>query len=234
MPAAVKTPLRSDQKLLLLAGLVALAVWASPNARPFLLPLVYLNTHLHEFCHALAGWLSGGHPHYILVNADGSGVTPTSGGSLALVAAAGYVGTSVIGALMVLMAASERGAKQALSVMAAALMVSLVLLVRGDGVGLAAGVVWIVLTLLMARFLKRDTAVFAAQFLGLQLCLTSGEAFSTLFQVSTVGMASDAQIMADNTAIPAIVWASAWFLFSSLAVLAALKTAWSRSARRRV
>lgn len=233
MPAAVKKPLRKDQKLLLLAGFLALAAWATPAAHAFLLPLIYLNTHLHELCHALAGWISGGRPDYILVNADGSGVTPTAGGSLILVASAGYVGTSIIGGLMILMAADERGAKTALGLLAGSLAISMVLLVRGDAIGLAAGVGWVVLSLVLARCLRQDAAIFATQFLGLQLCLTSGEAFASLFQVSARGMHSDAQIMAGASGIPAVAWAMGWFLFSSLAVLAALRTAWSRSARRR-
>lgn len=233
MPAVVKKPLRKDQQLLLLAGLVALSAWATPAAHPFLLPLIYLNTHLHELCHALAGWISGGRPEYILVHADGSGVTPTIGGSLLLVASAGYVGTSVIGGIVIVMAANERGAKTALGLVAGSLAISLALLVRGDGIGLAAGGAWVVLSLVLARCLRQHAAVFAAQFLGLQLCLTSGEAFAALFQVSTVGMHSDAQIMAEATPIPALAWAAGWFLFSSLAVLVALRTAWSRSARHR-
>jgi hypothetical protein len=65
------------------------------------IPVLYLLvTFLHEFGHAMACLISGGHVVALQVNLDGSGLCTTSGGNRALVTAGGYIGSVLFGNIM--------------------------------------------------------------------------------------------------------------------------------------
>src|SRR5712692_8304995 len=55
---------------------------------------------VHELSHALVAILTGGQVLGIAIRLDGSGVTYARGGNLVLTASAGYVGSSVFGAVL--------------------------------------------------------------------------------------------------------------------------------------
>jgi hypothetical protein len=220
--------MRKDQKLLIFASVAALLLWALPFTRPLALPVVYLNTHLHELCHALAAVATGGTAHLIHVYADGSGIAKISGGAGVIVASAGYVGATLLGAAMIVMAGTERGARTALYGLAALLALALLVWVRADLVGLGAGAVWAGLCFLLARLDSRPAAIFAAQFIGVQQCLASLQ--SLLVQLDLAAFTekqSDAEILADGTGVPAIVWAVAWAVIAIVALTVALRAAWN-------
>lgn len=63
-------------------------------------PLTLLVTFLHEFSHALAALLTGGQVLSLQVNTDGSGLCTTAGGSIAIVSAAGYLGSILLGNML--------------------------------------------------------------------------------------------------------------------------------------
>src|SRR5690348_9171182 len=102
-------PLRPHQNTLVIAAVVSLLLWIMPVFGYILLPLQYLNTHLHEFSHALVAIATGGSVDTIKVFSDGSGVTYASGVDI-LVNSAGYIGATIIGGLMIVFSRTERGA----------------------------------------------------------------------------------------------------------------------------
>ncbi len=219
--------LRRDQKALLWAGASTLPFWIAPILQPLLLPLILLNTHVHELCHALAALATGGSVSSIQVHADTSGVTHVAGGAAVVVAAAGYVGTSIVGGIMIAGARSHKGARQMLWVLFGFLAFALLLFVRGDAIGLLSGFAWAIAIALCARRLKDDAAIFAAQFLGIQLCLSSFFSFLTLLNMSWHdGGHSDAKIMESVSGIPAVFWASCWMLISAIAIGFAIRASW--------
>jgi len=81
------------------AALVLLLWWT-----PLLLPFRLFVTMVHELSHALVAILTGGQVLGIAIRLDGSGVTYARGGNLVLTASAGYVGSSVFGAVLLLVA----------------------------------------------------------------------------------------------------------------------------------
>lgn len=225
--------MRRDQKSLILAALVAFLLWAVPLLRPIGLPLIYLNTHIHELSHALMALATGGQVRMIQVFADGSGVTPVAGGSLLLTASAGYVGSTLVGALILAVSRTPKSAKQMLWLTFGFLLVSMVVFVRGDLVGIGSGIVWIAALAVMARNLKGEHAVFAAQFLGLELALTSLQAFLVLLKITTQSeQHSDALILEQVSGIPAFVWATGWSLLGVVAIVLSLVSAWKPPARK--
>ncbi len=219
--------LRKDQYFLLLAALASAIIWLTPLARWLILPLNLLNTHLHELCHALAGFGTGGLVHKIEVYADGSGVTFTQGGTPAVIAAAGYVGTAAIGGFIIAMSGSPKGARGMMWTTFGFLALTQVLFLRGDMVGVISLVFWLVALGLLSRYLKDDAVIFAGQFLGMQMCFTSLQAFADLLKISWISDThSDAKLMQEATGIPDFFWASAWMLFALGVMFIAIRRAW--------
>jgi Peptidase M50B-like len=218
--------MRKDQKLLLAATGVSLACWLVPGGRYVLAPLEYLNTHLHELGHALAGIATGGSVGDIRVNADFSGTAEVSGGWTVIVASAGYVGTSFFGAFLVFLGRSVEKARAGLMVLAAMLLLSLLAFVRGDLVGILTALFWIATLAVAAKKLPDDWARGGIQFLGIQQCLTSVVSFVSLFLVSLSSGHSDAKIMENLTGIPALLWAFSWFCVSVALIGVGLLASW--------
>jgi hypothetical protein len=220
--------LRKDQRLLVWACVAALALWVVTPLRFLLLPLIYYNTHVHELSHALATILTGGQVGFIKVFADGSGVTLSQGGNGFLVASAGYVGSSIVGGILVFGSRTAASAKRMLLLAAVFIAFALVFFVRGDAVGVATGIGWLAALGLCSMFLVGDAAVFAAQFLGVQQCLTSVQSFLALIAVTANDLGhSDAANMEQATHVPAIVWSLLWLAFSLLAIGVGIKASWA-------
>ncbi len=226
--------LRRDQSTLLSAGLVSVLLWVVPILRWVALPLIYLNTHIHELCHAVTAIATGGHPLYISVFADGSGVTPVEGSLMLLTASAGYTGTALIGGLLIAVSRKESSARTMVWLTFACMLLSLVVFVRGDAVGIFSAVFWVLALGWMGARLKGQNIVFAAQFLGLQMALTSIQSFLALIQVTTsLERHSDALILEQASGIPSIVWAVGWMIFGVFCIGFGLWSAWQPEARKR-
>jgi hypothetical protein len=221
--------LRPHQVAILAAGVASLLAWAIPGLQMVMLPLQYLNTHLHELSHAFAGQITGGDVDMINVYANGSGATPITGGSMWLIGPAGYIGAALIGSAIIWFSRTEKSARNTLRFIAFFLALSMLLWVRGDFVGVISGIAWIGALLLGAAYLRGNALLFAGQFIGLQQCLNSINAIYTLLNLSAFSdVQSDAKIMQNYTAVPALAWAVAWCLFSLVAIVIGLRHSWKR------
>ncbi|MCH8978058.1 MAG: M50 family metallopeptidase [Armatimonadetes bacterium] len=224
--------LRKDQSLLIWASVASLAVWAVPFLRPVLLPLIYYNTHIHELCHALAAVVTGGSVEHIKVFASGGGETITRGGSPFLLATSGYVGSAIVGGLLIYGARTVAGARKMLWVAAGFIALTMVFFVRGETVGVLAGLGWLAALVAMAVWLKGDAKIFAVQFLGIQQCLTSVYAFLTLLAITASSRGhSDATNMEQATHLPAMFWAVVWLLIALAAMGFGIKASWANRPR---
>jgi hypothetical protein len=223
---------RGHQKTLVWVCLAALAVWVISPLRFLLLPLIYFNTYVHELSHAFATLLTGGNVREMKIFADGSGVTLSVGGIGFVLASAGYVGSAIVGGLLVYCSRTVKGAKQMLLVAAAFIGFGMFLFVRGDTVGVLAGIGWLAALLAAAFFFEGPAAVFAAQFLGVQQCLTSVFAFLVLIRVTNGDLGhSDATNMQDMTHVPAIVWSLLWMALGIAAIGIGLRASWKNPPR---
>jgi hypothetical protein len=195
------------------------------QASPVLYPVRLLVTMMHESGHAIATLLVGGEVNQIILNADSSGkclsLLPEGVLRRAIVGSGGYLGTSVVGAVLLL--ATFR--------------------FRLRRVVLGAACVWLVV---MGAFYARDsftllfclgTAValgLGARFLPevlvdmVNLFLASFTALNALFDMRYILMSSqgragsDAAILADATWVPAIVWAVVWMVLGVVLLAAAV------------
>lgn len=219
--------MRTDQGLLVLATIASVVLWSIPITRPFLLPLTYLNTHIHELCHALVGLATGGQVQDIAVMSDGSGTTPVSGGNLLLTASAGYIGSALIGAAIIFFGRTERSARVVFWLLGLGLGASLVLFVRGDLVGVLTGIGWAVAFIACALTARGWFALFFAQFIGVQQCWAAFQSVLVLLNLAaTSEMQSDARILQAATGLPALLWAIMWSAVSLILVFFTLRSAW--------
>lgn len=84
-------------KLYFLAAILALALWDTIFLKPFRIFVVMV----HEICHAGAALASGGEVVELRAAWDESGHTLTRGGMFPLITSAGYVGSSLLGSLLI-------------------------------------------------------------------------------------------------------------------------------------
>lgn len=219
--------LRRDQTTLLLASVASLAVAIVPILRPIALPLVYLNTHIHELCHALVAIATGGQVEKILVFANGSGVTPIFGSMMFLTASAGYVGSSIVGGVILAGSRSPKAARRMVMIALLFLVLSLIFFLRGDLIGLGSALFWIALLGAGTKWFPDKFVLPFSQFIGIQIALNSLGAFMVLIKISAATENhSDALIMQQITGIPSIVWALGWLIFGLMAIGAGLYSAW--------
>lgn len=221
--------LRPHQTALLSAALVSAVIMAVPVLQLALLPLVYLNTHVHELCHAIATQGTGGEVagEGMKVFANGSGVTPALGGNTAILASAGYLGASLVGMLILMIGRTEKTARIVLRTMAVVMGIGMLAWLRGDAIGVASGVFWVVALLGIAQYAKGMTLLTLTQFIGVQQCLNSINSVFDLFQISArTELHSDAKIMQAHFALPAVFWAGMWCVISVGLLTLGLRKAW--------
>ena len=226
-------PSRSTRELRTLAAalLVSLLLWNVPFGGVLLYPFKLFATWLHELSHALAMVLTGAGFDVVVIYRDTSGLAyaKSSVGPMgtAVIAAAGYMGTALWGAVLLLVTPNARAARYALAVLAALMIASALTVIaaqRDDAfgpwaVGAMGGVV------ALAAFTLPDRwRVLVAHFIAAQSCVNALLDIRVLLRPSqvvggfSVG-ASDAHNMAAATfgtteKWAVWTWAAVWLAWS--------------------
>lgn len=215
----------SGRSLVLVAGGAVLAIWVLfPIA---LLPALYLNTYLHELAHALATLLTGGEVVRIEVHSNAGGLTKSIGGMPLVIASAGYIGSTLFGAVALLLSRSERGARAVAVGVSVLLILGLLLWLRGDAVGVSSAVAWAALLLLAAAKLRGAALRLLAGALGAMLCLAAVQSLVTLWSLSVGSDShSDARLLAQATGWPDWFWAGTWALISLIVLFWCVRILW--------
>ena len=225
--------LKPQQIGILIAAAAQLVLWLIPGLHLIVLPLQYLDTHLHEMSHALATVATGGSVKTINVFSNGSGVTQSYDVShWVIVASAGYIGASIIGAALIYFSRDEKSARGALLGLTALLFIEDLLWLRGDSMGMASGFFYLMLFLVLGLALRGWAAILVAQFVGLQQCLAALGAVIYLVNPQVLAFSdNDATILQHQTGVPAILWSFGWAGLSVLLTVLTLASAW-RGPRR--
>ena len=184
---------------------VALLLWSTPLIWPFRLFV----TVVHELSHALVAVLTGGQVLGIGISLSGSGVTYTRGGDHFLTASAGYVGSSLFGAGLLLLA--RRGWRRGLlRVLAIGLVLAVVLSFR-EPVGIVVALLLAVGFWLLAG---RGPDWLVALFVYLLAVLNGLYAVVDLLYLlelsGSTAAATDAATLQRLTGLPALFWALLW------------------------
>ncbi len=95
--------LNMKSKLFLIV-LTAFLYWVIQNYVPYgayaLMPINLFVTFLHELGHALFALITGGSVHEVYIQSDGSGHAVTAGGFIPLILMGGYIGSALLGNLL--------------------------------------------------------------------------------------------------------------------------------------
>ena len=209
---------------LLIAATISVVLWFIPYAEFLTYPFRIFVTFIHEGGHALAALLTGNSVASLSVATNASGETYTSQGGLfsqVLVSSAGYVGSMIFGALLLILIRKAVTARivllgSAIYIFALTMIFGLIKPIfwvnawSGIPFTLLAGIVISVGLVLIARFASAKVATFFVSFLAVQCVLNALYDLKTVFFLSGSGVQTDALNMANATGIPSIFWTVIW------------------------
>lgn len=205
----------TKRKLLFLVGLslwlaAIWLLWWSPVIYPVKLFVVLL----HEVGHAAAAVATGGGVERIVVTPDQGGVCYCPGGNAFLTLSAGYLGSLVFGALILLLARARSPAPRDSTTLIGVAVLALTALYVRNAFGILFGALFGA-ALVALRSAGRPAHVLLLTALGLTSCL-----YALLDIKSDVldrpYLASDAQMLAQLTGVPTLVWGVLWIVLGGV------------------
>lgn len=209
---------------LLGATAVVVAVALLPFGWALVYPIRLFVTFIHEGGHAIAAMLTLGQVERLHVFLDASGETLTRGGFPLAIASAGYLTSTVFGALLLMLGSYTTRAKAALTACAGVVLLITAFL-AGDWITWVMGILLALGLAVVGIILNPELAHFFLSFLAVQCVLNAFLDLRTLFLLSTTTTVhSDAVTMQQITMIPAAVWAISWMVISLLALVVALRS----------
>ena len=205
--------LRGHWQLLALTGIVV-ALWSTP----VVIPLKILVVFFHELAHGVAAVLTGGGIVSITLSTDQGGVATTLGGNRFMILSAGYVGSLLFGASLLLAGLKSRADKVIVAALGIAMLVITALYLRGlfpMSFGAATGL----FLLAMARFLPGQANDLTLRIIGLtSMIYVPLDIFSDT--IARSHLRSDAFMLGEYLGGSAAFWGVLW-LIVSLAVIGA-------------
>jgi len=206
------TYLKAHWQLLALTALV-FALWQTP----VVVPLKILVVFQHEISHALAAWLTGGSVEEISISAQEGGFAITRGGNLFAILSAGYLGSLVLGAALLMVALHSTADRAVTAALGAIILLVTLLYIRDLFAIVFCGVAGVVL-LGMARFLGHAANDMALRVIGLTcLIYVPYDIFDDTIRRST--LRSDAYMLADAFGGTAMIWGGIWLVLSGLVIV---------------
>ena len=223
---------KASFKLLITASIVTIVLWFIPFADIITYPFRIFGTFIHETGHALASLATFGAVNRFEINWNGSGLTESSGWGF-FISSAGYLSTTIYGAILLLLLRRQRNAR-AVAMGTGILLLAITVLFGSNllawlaGMLLGAGCIW------LAVKGRPKFVHFFMSFLAVQTMLNSFYGLYTLTYLSTFAPnhPTDAGNMERITGVPATFWAVSWSLIS-LVILAVTLVIYYRSLKRR-
>lgn len=222
---------QQTQRAIVAALLCSLLLWNLPFGGLVLYPFKLLATWFHEMSHGLLMLLTGAGLDRVEIYRDTSGLAFARRGvgmsGRAAIAAAGYMGTPVFGATILVLGQTRRGARPILLVLGALLALSAVLCVRNP-FGMAVTAAMAAGLLAAGQLAGERVGRLLVNFVAVQACINALLDVRVLFRSNLVvnGQvmgASDAHNMARATVGTPELWAALWMLWSLVLLFAALR-----------
>jgi hypothetical protein len=236
---------RLELRTVAIALLASLLLWNLPFGGVLLYPFKLLATWLHEMTHGVMMILTGNGLKSVVIYRDTSGLAHAAGQAgptaLAFIAPAGYMGTSLWGAVLLVATHDAKSARNALLVLAGLLAITAILVIdtpNNETFGLWA--VWGMATVIatMAIALPARWRIAVAHFIAAQSCVNAVLDIRVLFRpeqiVNGVPTESDAHTMARTTfgttdQWALWLWAGIWLAWSLGVLYVALRVSGSRA-----
>jgi len=199
--------LRGHWQLALLTVLV-FALWQTPVT----LPLKILVVFMHEVSHGVAAMLTGGKIESISLSAMQGGLTLTRGGNLFFILSAGYVGSLLIGVMVLMIALRTNADRVLMGFLGIATLIITAFYIRALfplAFGLGTGAMMLV----MAWFLPRQANDMVLRVIGLSsMIYVPYDIFSDTIARSE--LRSDAYRLAENFGGATMLWGGLWLALS--------------------
>src|SRR5690348_15986227 len=222
---------RPQAMTLLIATAISVVLWFIPYAEFLTYPFRIFVTFIHEGGHALAALLTGNSVASLSVATNTSGETYTTEGGLfsqIFISSAGYLGSMVFGALLLILIRKAVAARIALLCCAVYIfgLTMIFGLIKpifwvsawsGIPFTLLASIIISVGLVLIARFASAKVASFFVSFLAVQCVLNALYDVKVVFDLSSPfgpAVHTDAMNMLNATHVPAIFWTVIWIAFA--------------------
>ena len=189
-----------------------------------LYPLKLLVVLMHETSHAIAALVTGGSVERIAINVMQGGITYTQGGSRFVILSAGYIGSSLIGALLLWASARKPWKEYLAEVFGVLIIIETILWVR-DIFTLAFAILMGFFCMLLGTKIKGVLEKVFIQWTGAICCLYAVyDIFSDILTLRIAGQEkNDAQMLAELTHIPAFAWGAIWIAVAVAIFLCVMK-----------
>lgn len=227
------------QRAIAIGLLASLALWHLPFGGVVLYPFKLLATWMHELSHGLVMIAVGAGFDRMEIYRDTSGLAFAQAGASrvgrAAIAAAGYMGTPVCGAVLLVLGQTGRSARRLLAGLAVLMAASTAIWIHNDFGRVAMGVIAAAL-LAIALVPGRRVAVWLASFVAAQACINALLDIRVLFRANLVVdgqvmRSSDAHDMAAACGGTTELWAAVWLVWSLALLYAALRIIHLRQTR---
>lgn len=196
-------------------AVLTVVLWRIPYGMLVLYPFTILSTWFHEMAHGIMALILGGSFHQLEIYADGSGLAMWSGnlfgGNIgsAFVAAAGPLGPTVGGALLIIFSKKDKHVKTILYSLSAILAFSVIYWIRSV-YGIPVILTFAVLIFFAAFKMQTKNQKLLLIFLGIQaflsIYLSIGYLMSQEAYIDNEFQISDTGVIAQNLFFPYWVW----------------------------
>lgn len=235
---------------LAIALIASLILWNLPFGGVLLYPFKLLATWLHEVSHGIAMILTGAGFDRIVIYRDTSGLayayTSVGPFGTAIIAAAGYMGTALWGALLLVVTPNARSARTALIALGSLLVITTLFVIApapdGDRFGQYATPAIGAAFALVGIMLPARGRVFVAHFIAAQSCVNALLDIRVLLRpLQVVGGKNAGMSDAHNMALSTFgttetwavwTWAIIWLAWSLAVLFFALRLSGSRASKR--
>lgn len=208
----------------LIGAILALLLWNTFIVYPIKIFVVLL----HEMSHGLAAVLTGGSIERIEISFDEGGACVTRGGARFFILSAGYLGSLVWGALLLVAGARSRRDREIVGAIGAVTLFVTLFYVR-SGFGFFYGILASAFLLVAAWKLPARFSDGFLKVVGAVSCLYAvWDIGSDVLLRDVAG--SDARALSELTSVPAIVWGLVWVGLALAVTIFALSLA-ARSER---
>jgi len=199
--------------ILLILSIVAIIFWDTIVVYPIKLFVVFL----HELSHGIAAVITGGKIVKFEISYLIGGTCYTTGGNSFIIASAGYIGSILLGGLLLLRASKTKDSK-IIGISLSIIILIITLIYVRNQFGFLFGIGFGTLLLLLSYFLPSKILELVLKFIGVVSCLyVLVDIKEDLFTLDYRG--SDADYLQSITGIPAILWGILWSIIAIISFL---------------
>lgn len=207
---------------------LTIILWRIPYGMLVLYPFTILSTWFHEMAHGVMALILGGSFHQLEIYADGSGLAMWSGNVFggnvgrALVAAAGPLGPTAAGTLLIVLSKKDKHVKAILYTLSAILAFSVIYWIRSV-YGIPVILTFAVLIFFAALKMQQKNQKLLLIFLGIQaflsIYLSIGYLMSQEAYIENEFHISDTGVIAQNLFFPYWIWGGLILFISIFAMI---------------